>query len=97
MKNILINFNIESLDSNKSFETKGSINNNQITFTDNELIENIIIIKENEITYLKRGESIMDFSYIKNVVTKGGYKYMSMSFEFEIRSEERRVGKECRL
>lgn len=84
MKNILINFNIESLDSNKSFETKGSIDNNQITFIDDESIKNIIILKENEITYLKRGESIMDFSYIENVVTKGVYKYMNMSFEFDI-------------
>ena len=44
MKNILINFNIESLDSNKSFVTKGYIDNNQITFIDDESIENIIIL-----------------------------------------------------
>ncbi|MFK5884058.1 MAG: DUF1934 family protein [Candidatus Izemoplasma sp.] len=84
MKNILINFNIESLDSNKSFVTKGYIDNNQITFIDDESIENIIILKENGLTYLKRGESIMDFPYIENVVTKGIYEYMNMSFEFEI-------------
>ena len=84
MKNVLINFNIKSLDSSKDFETKGTIDNNTLTFIDDENSKNIISFNEGVVKYIKVGESNMDFTYITNQETKGTYNYLNTAFDFDI-------------
>ncbi len=84
MKKILINFEMDSLESSVKFSTVGEYKNQQIEFQDNELNIHKVLFKEEIIEYYKTGSMDMKFVFNQNKPTKGIYNIDNNLFEFDI-------------
>ena len=84
MKKVLIDFEMNSLDSKVSFTTTGEYDNERIIFKDSELSSHIILFKGKTIEYYKKGLMDMMFIFDLNNKTKGTYKVDNNFFEFDI-------------
>jgi len=84
MKKVLINFEMNSLDSKVKFTTTGEYDNKRMIFNDNELSSHVILFKDNTIEYYKKG--LMDMFFIFNLKdkTKGIYEVNNNVLKFDI-------------
>jgi uncharacterized beta-barrel protein YwiB (DUF1934 family) len=84
MKKVLINFEMNSLDSKVKFTTTGECDNKRIIFKDNELSSHVILFIDNTIEYHKKGLMDMLFIFNPKKKTKGTYEVNNNILEFDI-------------
>ncbi len=84
MNKILIDFEINSLDSKVKFRTLGKYNNQKITFKDKELNSHKIILNKEIVEYYKTGSMDMKFVFDLKNSTIGTYLVDENLFKFDI-------------
>lgn len=86
MKNIQIDFELISLDTKTQFNVNGEINDEEITFTDNEKNKHFIKLSGSVIQYLKVGLSYMKFLFDLENMTTGFFSVDNNEFLFNIKT-----------
>lgn len=84
MKEISIDFAIQSIDSNQEFTVEGVFDNNSISFIDPSKDSNTLTLYQDMIDYEKSGASILHFTFDKNTSTMGTYEVYNHQFEFTV-------------
>ncbi len=84
MKKAIIKFKIKSLDSTVSFTVNGEFDKNNIRFTDNNLSDHSVVLKDNTVEYYKKGLTDMKFVFDIMNTTKGTYVVDNNTFVFTI-------------
>jgi uncharacterized beta-barrel protein YwiB (DUF1934 family) len=84
MKKVALDVQIESVDSELSYQTNGELSDERLKFVDPEGDLNYVLFKKNSVEYYKKGEIDMKYIFDLDAVTKGYYTVMGNTFEFDI-------------
>ncbi len=84
MNKILIDFEMDSLDSKVKFTTLGKYSNQKITFKDQESNAHEIILNSDSVEYFKTGSMDMKFIFDLRNSTIGTYLVDENLFKFDI-------------
>ena len=88
MKKIEVDFSIQSMDTDNSFNTIGEFQDNRIKFLDNEQNTNYLLFHKGIVEYYKKGNADMKYKFDLSNTTKGEYLLSNYKFVFDIKTKK---------
>ncbi len=86
MQKIIVEFDIQSSDSNQSFTVDGTLENNTISFLDPTNHTNKIQLFEHSISFQKVGETTLIMELDPKSLTEATYQVYEQTFRFQVQT-----------
>jgi uncharacterized beta-barrel protein YwiB (DUF1934 family) len=81
-----VNFSLKQDDFSQSFQTKGILKGNTLTFYDENKASHKIMMSDNKIRYQKHGDTDIDFTFELAKTHQGIYKVQGLTMTFEVKT-----------
>lgn len=81
-----MNFSLKQDDLSQSFQSKGILKDDMLTFYDDNKAYHKIVMTENTIRYEKLGETEIDFSFELGKIHQGLYKVQGLTMAFDVKT-----------
>jgi len=88
MAKIKVNFSMKNEDVVQSFETKGIMQDNQITFYDDFKEKHHLTMLNNQLKYVREGEKSLSFLFESNKEHHGTYEIASQKMAFTTQTHQ---------